>query len=443
MWRAITGFVPTVRLALLFLLGAPLLGASVAYPWLLLPSWSWLLLVAVAACFDHLAARSSLRLRVERRVEERLSVGARNRVALRFTNEGEYPLALRIRDDCPSQFEVQSRDADLLLPPHTAGEVVYWVRPPRRGDYLFGDVHARVRSPLGLSLVQHRLPARQRVQVYPNLMDVRKYSLLARRSRLREGGFKRARARGEGTEFESLREYLPDDEYRRIDWKATARRAKPMSRNYEEERSQNILIAIDAGRLMSAELEGLTKLDHAVNAGLMLAYVGAARGDNVGALVFADTVKAFLPPRRGKPHLSRILDTFYAVQAELCEPDYAAAFRLVAARSRKRALVVIFTDLVDPESSRILLGHIASLAPHHLPLCVAIADQTISRAAAADPETPEQAYQKAVAEEILGQRHLALAALRHGGALVLDVPPGRMSIEVVNRYLALKAEGRL
>jgi len=443
MGSAVAGFVPTTRLALLVLLGAPLLGASVAYSWLLVPGWAWLALVVIIALADHLATRRIQPVSIQRQVEERLSVGARNPVALRVHNPGPHPVSLQIKDDFPSQFEGDGRDIDLQVPPRASGEVVYWVRPSRRGEYRFGDIYVRVGSPLGLSLVQHRLPAGQPVKVYPNLLDVRKYSLLARRSRLREGGFKRTRARGEGTEFESLREYLPDDEYRRIDWKATARRAKPMSRNYEEERSQNILIAIDAGRLMSAELEGLTKLDHAVNAGLMLAYVGAARGDNVGALVFAEAVKAFLPPRRGRPHLSRILDAFYAVQAELCEPDYAAAFRLVSARARKRALVVIFTDLVDPEASRVLLGHIASLAPPHLPLCVTIADQTISRAAAMDPETPEQAYQKAVAEEVLSQRHLALAALRQGGALVLDVPPGRMSVEVVNRYLALKAEGRL
>jgi uncharacterized protein (DUF58 family) len=279
--------------------------------------------------------------------------------------------------------------------------------------------------------------------VYPNLLAVRKYDLLTRRARLEEAGFRQTRRRGWGTEFESLREYVPDDEFRWIDWKATARRRRPISREYEVERNQTIVILLDAGRMMSAELAGLSKLDHAINAALMLGYVASLKDDSVGLIAFADDIQAYIPARRGRAHLSLMAEGLCHVQAVLREPDYGRAFAYLHTVARKRALVVVFTDLIDPEASERLLSQVAALYPHHLPLVVALSDTTVLGVARGVPQSAEEAYEKAVAEQLLTARDRALAVLKSRGALILDVPPDELSVQVVSRYLELKARGRL
>jgi uncharacterized protein (DUF58 family) len=442
MLRFLSSFVPTPRLAALVLLGAPLLAVSVRAPVLVPVAIGWEVLLLGIALLDF-AYASRRRLSVRREVDAKLSLGADNEVRLVLRNEGAGEVRLRARDDCPEDLQPSLRESRLRIAAGAEGEMRYRVRPTRRGDYAFGDVAVRASSELGLCEVQRSLPAGRPVKVYPNLQDVRKFEVLVRHSSLRQAGIRRTRMRGVGTEFESLRDHVPDDEHRRIDWKATARRGKLTSREYEQERSQNIVVMIDAGRMMSAELERMSKLDHAINAALMLTYVGGLRGDNVGVLAFSDDVEVFLPPRKGKAHLSRIVEALYRIESKLCEPDYAAAFGHLSRRLRKRSLVVLFTDLIDVQASRLLLAYLAGLTPRHLPLCVAIADPIISRMAAQTPASAEDVYEKAAAEQVLGERQVALATLRRSGAIAIDVPPERLSPEVINTYLALKAEGRL
>ena len=438
-----TPIIPTARLALLIVLAAPAVALSGSYPGLLEMALAWDLLVVAAAIFDWVQARRHARFSVERRLQGKFSLGAENPVRLAVHNESDAPLSLVIKDDPPAEFATPRRWVEVEAAPYSSAEGSYSTTPGSRGDYDFGDLHVRGRSPLGLSVWQRTFPARETVRVYPNMIAVRKYDLLARRARLEEAGFRQVRLRGAGTEFESLRDYVPDDEFRRIDWKATARRRKPITREYEVERSQTIVMMIDAGRMMSAELEGLSKLDHAINAALMLGYVAALRDDAVGLIAFADKMQAFVPARKGRAHLSLMAESLSQLAAVLREPDYQRGFAALHTVARKRALVVVFTDLIDPDASERLLAQVVGLYPHHLPLVVTITDSTLVRAARRAPDSPEQAYEKAMAEQVLLARQQALAALRFGGALVLDVEPGQLSVQVVNRYLELKARGKL
>ncbi len=387
---------------------------------------------------DHLLSRYLARLTVQRRAPERLSLGQANPVRLEVTSRTGLPLALTLKDDAPWEFEASQREHHLRLAPYQRREIAYTVTPRARGDYDFGDVHVRGRSLLALSLWQRRFPATQTVKVYPDLLGIDRYVALARSRHLEQAGFRPLRYLGEGAEFDFLREYSPDDDYRKIDWKATARRGRPITRQYDLERSQTLMLLIDAGRMMCAEIEGMSKLDYAINAAVMLAYVAVEKDDAVGLVVFADKVASFVPAGKGLRQVGLIADQLYAVKPVLREPDYGEAFSLLRRRTQRRALVVAFTDLIDRESSSQLLGNVLALTPRHLPLVITLRDHRLDALAGLRPQEAGGAYQRAVATSLLTQRRLALAHVRSGGAQVLDVSPRELTVQTVNKYLEIK-----
>ncbi len=268
--------------------------------------------------------------------EEKLSLGARNVVGLRFRNRTGVPLALEVKDETPHLFDVSGDAFSLTLPADSDATASYTVTPKKRGNYKFGDIHIRYLSKLKLFKRQARLAQSMMVKVYPNLLELKKYVILARGGRFAETGLKHSKMYGEGTEFESLRDYLPDDDYRRINWTASARTGRPISEEYEYERSQNITIMLDCGRMMTAAIEDMSKLDYTINSALMLGYVGCAKGDNVGLVAFSDNIEAYIPPRRGKQQLYRIVEALYDISPKMCQPDYEKAFTLVESKLRKR-----------------------------------------------------------------------------------------------------------
>ncbi len=329
------------------------------------------------------------------------------------------------------------------MPARTERETTLSFVPPNRGSYFFGDVGLSYLGPYGLAGRRFTSPAKQEVKVYPDITAVHRYALLARRGALHEIGIRAARYQGAGTEFESLREYESGDDYRDIDWKATARVGTPIVRRFEPERSQTLVLAVDAGRLMTARVGGLSKLDRAINAALLLSYLGIQSGDNVGLLVFARDVQAYLPPKKGHRQFLAILEALYAVDERLEEPDYSGALRYLATRLSRRSLVVLFTELVGTEPSRRLLGVLGSLTPRHLPLVITQRNRQIEERAVTTPDGAEAAFQASVAQDILRDKEAALRHLVARGSLVLDVEPDELSVAAVNRYLEVKARGRL
>jgi len=397
----------------------------------------------VAAMLDARLSRASDQIDVRRRLPQVLSLGTPNPVTIVLSNRSGRRLTLIVKDDAPGRFISPERVRRVRLEPWEQARVTYRTTPHRRGDHEFGDLHVRCLSRLRLAWWQADIPAREAVRVYPNLQQISEFDALARRGRLDEMGLRAARARGEGTEFESLREYVPDDSFRNIDWKATARRGAPITRQYQTERNQTLIIMIDAGRMMAAPAGDMTRVDYAINAALMLAHVAGRMGDTVGLLVFADRVKSFVPPSHGASQTERMLEELYALQAELVEPDFRGAVAFLRARARKRAMICAFTDLVDPDISAQALSYLSSLRPQHLPLVATIADEEVEALAAADPDRPLAAWEKALASRTLAERALALARLRSRGALVCDALPGELSAAVVTRYLVIKRRGLL
>lgn len=433
----------TPRGLLLLLIAAPLLGLGT---WLLALQWAALAYVAmclVIFALDWRLAESMRRFEVLRQHDTKLSLGAQNPIYLSVRNRGRRAALFWVRDEPPDPFEIESRVLAGAAPARSQWQAVYHVRPLRRGDYQFGHLNLRWEGPLGLVVRQGRAEAAGPVKVYPNLLDVRRYDLLLRRNRLQEIGLRQARQFGEGTEFERLRDYLPDDDFRRIDWKATARRNQPITVEYQTERSQSVIAVLDTGRMMQSPVAHIAKLDYVVNAVLLLAYVATGKGDKVGLMTFADEVTQFLTPRQGRGQFYRMLELLYAVEAQPVEPDYRRALSYLALKQRKRALVVIFTDLSGGLSMQSLVSQVSVLARRSLPLVVTISDPDVHAAARQRPQDSLAVYQRAAAAQLLDERQLTLDTLRRQGVLTLDVPANQLSVAVINRYLELKARTRL
>ncbi|NIU77207.1 MAG: DUF58 domain-containing protein [Gammaproteobacteria bacterium] len=323
----------------------------------------------------------------------------------------------------------------------TPAEWVYRFRPLGRGRHELGDVHLRVLGSLGLAWRQHRVPCRDAVLVLPGLVEMRRRRLLGLRERLRRAGLRRTRQRGEGRSFESLREYARGDDPRTIDWKATAHRGSLIVREYEAERSQSVVIALDAGRAMGERIGDRERIDHAMSAALLLADVASVHGDRVGLFAFADEVLRYLPPRRLA--IDRLAEALATVPTRSVEPNYPLAFSTLRRRLGRRALIVVFTDLIDPTASHALIAQLSHSAHRHLVLAVALRNPALDAWAAGAVANEADAYRRAAAEELLEARTLALRRMRRAGVLVLDMVPSQVVTEVVNQYLELKYRGRL
>jgi uncharacterized protein (DUF58 family) len=434
---------PSTRGILVLLFAAPLIALGVfvrGFEWV---GWVYALLVFFLFIIDWRMAGNISRFDIERQHENKLSLGVQNPVTVNVRNRSRRGTSFKVRDEAPEAFQIETRVMRGDVKPLGAWSQVYHLQPLRRGDYAFGNITMRWRGPLGLVDRQGVLKMAESVKVYPNLMDVRKYDLMLRKNRLQELGLRHTRMFGEGTEFERLREYLPDDEFRRINWKATARRHRPVTVQYQTERSQTVIAVLDTGRMMQSPVADIAKLDYAVNAVLFLGYVATGKGDRVGVMSFADDVSHYLAPRQGRGQFYRMLEVLYAVDAQQVEPNYRKALTYLAVKQRRRALVVIFTDLSSGASLDSLVAQVSRLARTSLPLVVTISDPDVHAAAEHVPTDTLSVYQRASAAHMLDERRLVLDTLRKRGVLTLDVPANQLSLAVINRYLELKGRTML
>ena len=431
---------PTTRTVAVLAAGALLALAALGRPDLLQALAAFDLLVLAAAVLDALRAPWPGSLRARRRVRQPLSAFARNRVAVEIEPAGGRPVRAEVADSPPATFEAGGHRARISAPLGGAALLAYEVVPRARGLHRFGDLHVRAGGPWGLAARQWRVPLAQEVAVYPDLRGLAR----AEAPGAPEPGAARARGHREGREFESLRPYSAGDDLRAVDWKATARRGFPVVRQHEPERNQTVWLLLDCGRHLSARLPGgRVKLDHAVDAALALARAAARRGDRVGALLFGAEVRRVVPPGRGSRQLGAVAEALFRAEAAVEESDYAAAFDALEARQRRRSLVVVFTDLADPDTSALLLQRAAFLCRRHLLLLAAVADSAIADAARAVPDTAADAYARLAAERILAERDLAARRLQAAGVEVASVPARDLTAAAVGGYLAAKASGRL
>ncbi len=433
--------VPATRL--LWLVGlvlAAALAASIEPE--LLPAWSVLAGgLGVIALVDLLVALRTPAPAARREVPGSLPLGVRDEVSLRFANPVARPMTLDAFDHHPPGFECQGLPRRVTLPARGWAELRYGIRPVERGIARFGAVEARIASPLGLWLRTRHLGQDCEVKVYPNFAALTGYALLATDNRLSQIGVLQRRRRGEGLDFHQLREYREGDAPRQIDWKATARSAKLVSREYQDERDQQVLLVIDCGRRMGARDGEISHFDHVLNAALLVAYASLRQGDAVGLMTMSGE-RRHLAPRKSQATINLILNRVFDLQPSLAASDYYDAALEVMKRFRKRTLVVILSNMRD-EDDDTLGPALRLLQSRHLVLFASLRESILTRALATRVDTFERALTHAAAAGYLGARELAFRKIEKGGAVCLDVEPENMPIALVNRYLDIKRSGRL
>ena len=402
------------------------------------------LALVAAALFDARRSRWPEGLTVARAFGGRFRIGGETEVRVVVTNDSPGGVRLRVKDEYPAGVRLTGpRAAEMDIPAQTTAALHYGVVPPRRGRFEFGRVAVRRLSRWRLVWRDEPAAAPASVKVYPNLRRAREAELKALGARSLVAAQRRAAWRGEGRDFESLRDYVPGDELRHVSWGATARRGKLTTRQYQIERDQTILIAIDAGRLMTARIEQETKFDTAIHAALALMSAAQRGGDNAGLAVFGRRVGAYIPPSRGREQTEAVLEALHAVEPELIEPSYTRAFEFIAANCKRRALVVILTDLVDEEGSRELLSSLKILRPRHLPLVTTIADRDLRSALQDTPGNLRDLFNQSVAEEIMSHREAALRLVERQGGLALDVTAATLAPALLETYIRVKERGLL
>ena len=420
------------------------LALSAGRSWLAWLALGYNILLIAAAIFDARLSKLPPTLRIYREFGGRFAMGAETEVRIQIQNASNRAITLRIKDEFPPQMILNgSREGEVRVDAYNTATLIYGLTPPRRGRFEFGHTAVRFRSRFNLVWRDARVTEPITVKVYPNIRRAREAELKALGARSLVSSHRKTSWRGEGREFESMRDYVRGDELRHISWTATARRGKLTTRQYQIERDQTILIALDAGRLMTARIEQETKLDSAVHATLSLFSAAARAGDNAGLVVFGRRIKSYLPPSRGRDHIDAALEALYAVEPEMIEPSYPHAFEFIAANSKRRALVILLTDLVDEEGSKELLTSLHLLRPRHLPLVVTIADRDLKAVVRQTPETARGVFTQSVAEEIIHHREAALRLVESIGGLALDVTAAALAPALLETYLRVKERGLL
>jgi uncharacterized protein (DUF58 family) len=435
---------PGRRLPLLLVLPLGLLSLGPGLTWLA----ALLSLAILAAAWADARALAALAPDVERRLPPRLSVSVSSIVTVRLSSRARRVLHLTVRDDVPLALAATPDTLRCVLAGPGRHDVDYQLTPAMRGDFELGDVHVRVEGLLQLGAATVSYRARVPLRVYPSLCQTARFELAARAGALHGLGVRAVRALGGSGELQQLREYVPGDAQRDLDWKATAKRRRPVTRVYGHERAQTVLIALDAGRMMASThganpAAPATKLDHALHAALLLAHVALRGGDRVGALVFADDVRVFVPPRRGPRHYLRILDALATVQPSDAYVDFRRMAELVRTRVPRRALLVVFSDLLDDTQALPLAEHAALLARKHLPVCVTLNDPVADALGHARVETASDVHRRAAAVVLLEDRSAVKARLRKAGVALVEADAAGLAVATVNRYLAIKARRQL
>ena len=427
-------------------------------PRLLYLGGAYLVSLIIVSIIDYATNPFFKGIEINREMNAKFSLGIENVCTLQINNRTRHQVKIQLKDDFPNEFLYEQVIHVCSVPPMEHETISYRLTPMRRGIYQFGDIHVRVWGVLGLVVRQHKITASTEIKVYPNLQAIKQYELLVKRGMLYRMGLKNSRQFGEGTEMERLREYLPDDDFRRIDWKATARHRKPIVREFETERSQDIMIMLDTGRLMASPIllgtsdtpdteslmqKAMLKLDYAINTTLMAAYVSMLKGDKVGMIAFSDNVHQYLPPKPGRKQFLTMLETIYALPAHPVEPDFESAFTYLATKQRKRALIILFTDILDNDSAEGIATYVAQFSKHHLVICVTLTDSGIVELSDLKTTNSKSVYQKAIAERLLQEKHATLEILRRQGVITIDVPAHQLTMAVVNKYLELKAKSMI
>jgi uncharacterized protein (DUF58 family) len=398
------------------------------------------LTICILLIVDLVITPSVIELEAKRVCDEKFSLGVDNTVVISIRNNGKKLIKAFVKDEVPFFLDTKGLPLQLTIPPHQESEVNYTIMPKKRGEYSLGWIHIKYNGVMGLCQKYGKIDNTKRHKVYPNLKDLSRNDFRNVNKNLLLSGPKRVKIFGLGTEFESLREYNNGDEYRRINWLATARVNKLIVNNYEPEKNQQIFILIDSGRVMNSELYNIKKLDYVINASLMLVDAALKRGDNTGIMVFDDKIRRFIKPGKGQLQFQLIADNLYNIEENLVSSDYMLAMKYLSTNQKRRALVCIFTEFFTRDEALKLKKSINTYLKHHLPLIISIKDLRIQNTSFKDIENEDDIYNKGAAIKFMEEREAIKKIFRDSNMACIDVPPDKLSVEVVNRYIYMKGK---
>lgn len=379
---------------------------------------------------------------VERMGEDKLYFKDINKIEFKVKNTYEKPLKIELKDDLPSlHFNIHSSGLLGTLEPGQEAVFSYELIPSKRGSYVFQNIYLRYHGILGLCKKYAVIERPFEYKVYPNLKNISKYRLIVQKNRLLTAGNRRVSLRGMGTEFESLKEYVEGDDYRKINWMATARENKLIVNQYEAEKNQPVYILIDTGRSMSYSIRGYKKLDFSINAAIILSDIVNQKGDNSGLMIFNTEVSKIIPPGKGDSHRNELMEALYHIEDTKLSSDYQGAFLELANRQKRRSIVFIFTDFETGEESKELISAISILSKRHVPVIITIENESLKAITLSDGNALKDIYNKAMAEELLLNRKNIIRSLNQNGILCIESPAEDFAINTVNQYLLLKQRG--
>ena len=377
-------------------------------------------------------------LETHRFLSERFSMGDENKISLQLTNHYGFPVRLSVIDEIPYQFQERSWLRKTTLTTGEKQEIMYTLRPLERGEYVFNDINVFVHGPLQLVKRRFVFEAKKTIKVYPSYMQMRRYQLLAVANKLQEAGVKRMQRLGHSMEFEHIKEYVRGDDYRTINWKATARKEGLMVNNYTDERSQQIYCLINKGRVMKMPFNGLTLLDHAINASLVLSNVALVKQDRAGLITFAENQDTFLLADKKPTQMNSILESLYKQQTRFLEPDYEKLFSVIRNRITNRSLLMLFTNFESMEGLQRELPALKKIAHYHLLLVVFFENTELKSLVEQKAATIEDIYIKTIAEKFSFEKRLMVKELHMNGIPSILTTPENLTVNTVNKYLELK-----
>ncbi|MFV2059122.1 MAG: DUF58 domain-containing protein [Gammaproteobacteria bacterium] len=404
--------------------------------------WQFLIAtLAVILVVDFSSLIQRKKITVSREVMNTLSLGSWISVTLRFHNPASQDRQIDVYDHYPENADYENLPVTLVIPANGWSEVKYRIRPLKRGDFKFNLTQIRIHSLMGFWKRNQFIGEYSSVRVYPNFAAVMKYTLLAMDQRLSQIGIVKKRRRGEGQDFHQLREYREGDSLRQVDWKASSRIRKLISRDYQEERDQQILFLVDCGRRMLSEDGQLSHFDHTLNAILLLSHVALRQGDAVGLMTFSGEER-WMSPRKSISSINHILNTIYDLQPGSYSPDYTNAASKLMVHQRRRALVVLITNLRD-EDTEDLMPAIKIMQKRHLVLLASLKEKVIDDMMQKPVTDFDSAIDHAAAQQYAQYRRQTHQRLDHEGVLHLDVNPEQLPVTMVNYYMDIKSSGRL
>lgn len=398
-----------------------------------------LLLLGIAVVIDALLVYSKQQGFFATRITAgRFSIGDENKVLLNLENKFSFPVRVSIIDELPVQFQERKWLRKAKINSNTKQKLEYLLKPASRGEYVFDNINVYVHAPLQLVKRRYTFPANETVKVYPSYIQMRRYQLLAVSNRLQEAGVKRVRRLGHSMEFEQIKEYVRGDDYRTINWKATARKDALMVNNYTDERSQQIYCLINKGRVMKMPFGGMTLLDYAINASLVLSNVALVKQDKAGLITFAENLDTFVPADKKPTQMNTVLETLYKQQTRFLESDFEKLFSVIRNRITNRSLLILFTNFESLESLQREMPALKKIAHYHLLLVVFFENTELKSMIEKKASKMEDIYIKTIAEKFAFEKRLMVKELHKNGIPSILTSPENLTVNTVNKYLELK-----